>query len=128
MTVWNVRSMFVTMKKLDIPSSDDGRRAWVLYRLRLAGHTLGTLARELGVHRSCPGRAFWAPYPKMEKALADKLGVHPAQIWPERYDRDGKPNRPMGRPRERRPRSSRHDEKLNTQDGGSRNVQTHEAA
>ena len=80
-----------------MPRDNAGRRAWVKYQLELRGHTLGTIARELGVSRSCPRDALWKPYPKMEIAIADKLGVDPQDIWPERYGPDGKPNRKKGR-------------------------------
>lgn len=35
----------------------------------------------------------------MEKALADALGLQPQDLFPERYDTDGLPNRRRGRPR-----------------------------
>lgn len=39
------------------------------------------------------------PSPKAERILAAYAGIeHPMQIWPSRYDRQGLPNRAMGRP------------------------------
>lgn len=93
--------MFSFMMAIDIviPLDQIQRRAWVKYQLELHGYTFGKLARELGVSRGVPQQALSHPYPKMERAIAEKIGVPPQVIWPERYDAQGLPNRPMGRPR-----------------------------
>lgn len=99
--VYQICAMFMAMDGMNIviPLDPAQRRAWVLYQLRLRGLTLASLARALGVERHVPGAAFRSPYPKMERALATAIGLQPQQIWPERYTRDGRPNRPMGRPK-----------------------------
>lgn len=84
---------------MDIPITEPQRRAWIKYQLELRGYTLSSLARELGVSRHAPKLALDRPYPRMERAIAERLELDPAQIWPERYDASGKPNRPLGRPR-----------------------------
>jgi Ner family transcriptional regulator len=71
----------------------------IKYRLRRHGYTLTSLGRVLGVTRHAVGLALRQPYPRIERAIADILGLEPAAIWPERYDADGNPNRPMGRPK-----------------------------
>jgi len=95
-----------------IPLDPRQRWEWIKYALRLAGYSLGDLARELGVARCTPAVVFEKPYPKMERAIAARLGLRPEQIWPERYGPDGKPNRRMGRPIVRR-----HAEKITTPGG-----------
>jgi len=70
---------------------------WIKYQLRRQGYTLTSLGREHGVSRHAVGLALRKPYPKMEAIIAKVLGMHPAELWPERYDRQGNPNRSMGR-------------------------------
>jgi len=57
------------------------------------GYSLADLARLRGVDPAC----FWCvktkPYPKVERIIANLLGVKPWDLWPERYDENGKPNR-----------------------------------
>lgn len=74
------------------------RRAWVLYQLKLKGESLASIARGAGVTRQQTQKAMFEPYPRMEKILADALGVAPQQLFPERYDANGLPNRHRGRP------------------------------
>lgn len=81
----------------NIPTSSYERAEWIKYQLRLKGYTLARLGREIGVDRCTPGHALRRPYPKMERAIAEKLGMHPMDLWPERYTPDGQSNRPRGR-------------------------------
>lgn len=85
------------MLSIDIPSNPVARRAWILFQLKLKGHTLGSLARSLGVSRNTTCSALHRQYPRMEAAIAKKLGLRPQQLWPERYLGDGTPDRPSGR-------------------------------
>jgi Ner family transcriptional regulator len=57
------------------------------------GHTLASLAKRHGLHRNAVAKALRVPFPKMERLIAKKLGMQPEQIWPERYNADGTPNR-----------------------------------
>ncbi len=75
------------------------RRAWVIYQVSIQGRSLAAVARGAGVKKQTLYRAFDIPYPRMEKAIADAVGVTPQALFPERYDEDGLPNRRMGRPR-----------------------------
>jgi Ner family transcriptional regulator len=86
---------------INIPSDPAHRRAWVKYQLELAGYSLSSLARELGVSRHAPKLALDRPYPKMERAIAEKIGAPPQEIWPDRYNTDGTTNRKIGRPPKR---------------------------
>ncbi len=106
--------MYVVMPATDIPQDPRERREWILYRLRVAGYTLSSLARELGVARRTPQVALHRPYPRMERILAETIGHAPHELWPERYDANGKPNRPLGRPRGQPAKCNRHACKINT--------------
>lgn len=61
------------------------KREWVKYRLRAAGSSFAELAREIGVSRQAPQSALDRRYPRMETAIAEKIGLLPEQVWPERY-------------------------------------------
>ena len=82
-----------------VPLDGFARKEWIKFQLRVRGSSLSALARELGVTRHAPRLALVKPYPKMERAIADKLGLKPMELWPERYDEQGLPNRTIGRPR-----------------------------
>jgi Ner family transcriptional regulator len=86
---------------MSIPLESRERREWIKYQLRLRGSSLAQVAREQGVSRDASTLALRKPYPRMERALAKALGLKPEQIWPERYDANGRPNRPLGRPRKK---------------------------
>lgn len=83
--------MYIPMFKIDIPEKPDHRREWIKYQLRLKGYSLGALSRELGLCRSAAKEALYRHYPKMERDIAEKLGLKPWEIWPERYDDQGRP-------------------------------------
>ncbi len=65
------------------------RRAWVIYQLSLKGTSLAALARELGVRPTTIYQAFDRPYPRMEQAIAEAVGITPQELFPERYREDG---------------------------------------
>lgn len=68
-----------------IPRDPVQRNEWIKYQLRMRGSSLSKLARRLGVTRQAVRNALSTPYPKMERAIANEIGVHPRTIWPERY-------------------------------------------
>lgn len=68
----------------------DARREWVKFQLGLHGSSFADLGRQLGVSRSCVLRAFYTSYPKMERLIAAAIDMHPADIWPERYQNNKK--------------------------------------
>ncbi len=74
------------------------RRAWVIYQLSLKRQSLASLSRKYGHDRTAAGKALSAPYPAWEKRIAHALDIEPQQLFPERYDADGQPNRTGGRP------------------------------
>jgi Ner family transcriptional regulator len=69
-------------------------REWVKFCLRLKGYTLKSFGQEHGVTAGSVGTVFGRPYPRMEKLLADALGIEPWSLWPSRYGKDKKSNRP----------------------------------
>jgi Ner family transcriptional regulator len=73
------------MNTTQTPKNPDQRRAWILYQLHLAGSSFADLGRELGVTRNAVRNAIDKRYPKMERAIATKIGKRPEEIWPERY-------------------------------------------
>jgi len=74
------------------------RRAWIKYQIHMQGRNLAQIATDNGVDRHTLYNVFRVPYPRMELIVATALGYTPQQIFPERYDDDGLPNRMMGRP------------------------------
>ena len=88
------------MKQIDIneiPKTPAERREYIKRQLHARGWTLCGLSRAHGVSRSVAQVALRDPLPKWERIIADVLGVEPQQLWPERYDEHGRPNRPRGR-------------------------------
>jgi lambda repressor-like predicted transcriptional regulator len=60
-------------------------------RLRLAGSSLADVARELGVAGTtvtCVSQGYRRSR-RIEATIAEKLGVRPADLWPERYPDGG---------------------------------------
>ena len=77
--------MATDMPAIDIPKKEPFRRAWIKYHLALNNSSFAAIARELGIDKNTVQSAMHRPYPKMERAIAAKIGVEPKKIWPERY-------------------------------------------
>ncbi len=82
-----------------IPYEPAQRREWIKYQLGVRGYTLTSLGAELGVTRNAVSNALLRPYPRVEAAIGQVLGVAPHFLWPERYDSAGQPNRRPGPPK-----------------------------
>jgi len=67
------------------PKNTGERRAWIKMMLEIKGTSFADIARELGVTRGAVRHIQDRPYPRMELAVANKIGYAPALIWPERY-------------------------------------------
>ena len=52
--------------------------------------SLAQLALSLGLARGTIQNALHRPYPTAELVIANALEVKPHEIWPSRYDADGK--------------------------------------
>lgn len=63
----------------------DTRREWIKFQLKLCGTSYAQIGEQMGVSRHAPKRALYIHYPKMERAIAEAIGMTPEQIWPERY-------------------------------------------
>lgn len=92
------------MKNLDNQSKrlirdPDTRWAWIKYQLQLQGRSLAQVAHDAGVTRQCVYHVGHMTYPRMEKIIADALGMEPKDLFPERYDQaTGLPHYRKGRP------------------------------
>ena len=75
------------------------RRAWVKYKIDIQGSSMARVAADAGMQRQTLYQVFFRPYPKMEKLIADAVGLTPQELFVERYDEDGLPNRRKTRPR-----------------------------
>lgn len=77
------------METLNSPkkaSPEDWHNADIIAALRKAGWSFRRLSVHLGLAPTSLANVMQKPYPKMEKAVADKIGVAPWVIWPSRYD------------------------------------------
>lgn len=72
-----------------VPLDPHARLEWIKYQLRVRGTSLAKIARELGIDRHNCINALRRPYPRVQQAIADKLGLQPYHLWPEWYHRDG---------------------------------------
>lgn len=55
------------------------------------GYTFARLAREHGYVKNSPPNVLHNHWSQIERIVADIVGVQPAEIWPSRYDRFGRP-------------------------------------
>jgi len=60
-------------------------KADIIAGLRKKGTSLAALSRSAGLSSSTLANALIRPWPKGEFLIAEALGVHPSEIWPERY-------------------------------------------
>jgi Ner family transcriptional regulator len=60
-------------------------KADIIAGLRKKGTSLAALSRAAGLSSSTLANALVRPWPKGEFLIAEALGVHPSEIWPERY-------------------------------------------
>lgn len=68
-----------------VPKKPEERRVWIKGQLELVGSSFAAIAREQRVSRQAVRKVPYSPSRRLEKAIADKLGVAPETIWPERY-------------------------------------------
>ncbi|WP_096375971.1 helix-turn-helix domain-containing protein [Pseudomonas chlororaphis] len=81
------------MNTAKIPSDPALRWEWIKYQLRARGTSLAQLARELNVSGPAIKNVKRTAYPRMERAIAEALGLKPAEIWPERWATNDAPHR-----------------------------------
>ncbi len=63
----------------------DWHHADIIAALHKADTTLAALSRESGLSSSTLANALSRPWPKGEWLIANRLDVHPSEIWPSRY-------------------------------------------
>lgn len=72
------------------PVVQDWHPADIIAALHKNGITLAGLARAYKLKSSSAlSHTFLRSYPLNEKRIADAIGVHPMEIWPSRYNKDG---------------------------------------
>jgi len=86
-----------SMMKIYIPKEPTERWEWIKYQLRLKGYSLRRLGKEYGVTHGAVDAVSNQHLPKWERIVADKIGLLPQEIWPERYDKNGLPIRHSSR-------------------------------
>ena len=82
--------MSTRLGAMNIPSDPFERRAWVLYQLARRRLTQAEIARRVGVSRQAVNLALTAPSARIERAIAEAIGVTVEDLFPERYDRTGR--------------------------------------
>lgn len=80
------------------PVPQDWHVADIKCALEKQGWSLSRLSKRNGLCRSACQMALYHPWPKMERLIANAIGVPPQTIWPSRYGEDGNSNRRRGRP------------------------------
>ena len=74
------------MSKRPTNSSNDWHRQDILAAIRKQGITLAELGRHHGyANPTTVYNVFKAPYPKVERIIADFLDLPASDIWPSRY-------------------------------------------
>nr|WP_110028172.1 helix-turn-helix transcriptional regulator [Mangrovibacter plantisponsor] len=62
----------------------------IIAALRKKNTSMAAVSRHAGLSSSTLSNALTRPWPKGEYLIAQAIGVHPSEIWPERYYKDGK--------------------------------------
>jgi len=84
--------MYFHMRNLNTPKKpahQDWHRADIKAALEKRGYSLSRLSRLNGYSRSAVKCALDIHWPKMERLIADTIGVPVQEIWPSRYYPDG---------------------------------------
>lgn len=97
------------MNIAEMPLDPAPRWEWIKYQLRIHGCPPAELARQLDITDRAIRAVKSAPYPRIEREIAKKLGVEPFELWPERWNLDGSPRRQRPNRAESRPRSAAKD-------------------
>lgn len=72
------------------PVDQDWHPADIKAALHKKGITLKGIADAYGLTSSSTlSSVFTRSYPLNEKRIADAIGIHPMEIWPSRYNKDG---------------------------------------
>lgn len=75
------------MSKSQTHPKHDMHQQDILAAIRKRGTTLYALGKAHGYKSPRTlNNVFYMPYPKVEKIIADFLGLPPEEIWPSRYE------------------------------------------
>lgn len=77
----------------------DWHPADIVAALKKSGWSLRKLSETNGYNPGSLARSLRHPWPQAERVIAQAIGVHPAVIWPTRYNAQGTSNRIRGRPK-----------------------------
>lgn len=91
-----------------MPRDPAKRWEWIKYQLRIRGSSTAELARQLGVTDRAIRAVKTTPYPRIERAIAEALGIEKQQLWPERWNSDDSPKRQRPNRAEIRAKDSRY--------------------
>ncbi|ECA7919362.1 transcriptional regulator [Salmonella enterica subsp. enterica serovar Chichester] len=72
----------------------DWHSADIIAALHKRGTSLAAVSREAGLASSTLANALSRPWPKGEWLIARALNLHPAEIWPARYEEEGERRQP----------------------------------
>ncbi|EBJ4738096.1 transcriptional regulator [Salmonella enterica] len=72
----------------------DWHPADIIAALHKRGTSMAAVSREAGLASSTLANALSRPWPKGEWLIARALNVHPAEIWPGRYEEEGELRQP----------------------------------
>ena len=81
--------MVTPIRTLTVPTEPMTRRPWVIYQLRLRGLSLRMLGAEVGVSHNALSKALLCPSLRLEKVLAEAIGLTVVDLFPERHDQAG---------------------------------------
>lgn len=74
--------------------NENWHSADIIAGLRKKGTSLAAVSRAAGLASSTLANALTRPWPKGEFLIAGALGVHPSEIWPDRYAAQGDNRQP----------------------------------
>jgi Ner family transcriptional regulator len=69
----------------------DWNKAYIVAALHVSGNSLRKLSASKGYAETTLKAVLHAPWPKGETIIAEAIGEKPWDIWPSRYDENGKP-------------------------------------
>lgn len=69
-------------------TKQDWHPADIIAALHKRGTSMAAVSREAGLASSTLANALSRPWPKGEWLIARALNVHPAKIWPSRYEEE----------------------------------------
>lgn len=91
--------MSILMRTFDTPkkpAASDWHPADVVAALWKAGTSIRRLSRTNNYAGDGLKMALRRPWPKAEAIIASAIGLAPQQVWPSRYDLDGRPKSGRG--------------------------------